>query len=54
LPVPDGAWVTLPTTFGQYLSNAVGGIGLAHGGTNSFRSLADDPMSGALRITSTY
>lgn len=51
---PNGGWLTLPTTFGQYLANSVGGIGLAHGGFNKFRSLSDDPQSGALRITSTY
>lgn len=54
LSAPDGAWLTLPVAFGQFLANNVGGIGLAHGGSNMFRSLADDPMSGALRITSTY
>jgi hypothetical protein len=51
---PNGGWLTLPTGFGQQLANAVGGIGLAHGGFNKFRSLSDDPQSGALRITSTY
>lgn len=54
LSPPNGGWLTLPLSLGQYLSNTVGGIGLAHGGYNIFRSLADDPMSGALRITSTY
>lgn len=52
--VADGAWVTLPLSFGQYLARNVGGIGLAHGGFNKFRSLAADAQSGALRITSTY
>lgn len=54
LSPPNGGWLTLPTAFGQYLANNVGGIGLAHGGFNKFRSLSDDPQSGALRITSTY
>lgn len=51
---PNGGWLTLPTSFGQFLAGNVGGIGLAHGGYNKFRSLAEDPQSGALRITSTY
>jgi hypothetical protein len=54
IPVPERGWVQLPVSFGQYLANTDGGIGLDHGGTNTFRSLADDPMSGALRITSIY
>jgi hypothetical protein len=52
--VADGRWITLPLAFGQYLAANVGGIGLAHGGFNKFRSLAADAQSGALRITSTY
>ncbi|MBK0296208.1 hypothetical protein IAE22_28775 [Bacillus sp. S34] len=41
-------------SFGQFLATNLGGIGLAHGGFNKFRSLAADAQSGALRITSTY
>lgn len=53
-PVADGQWITLPLSVGQFLAANVGGIGLAHGGFNKFRSLAADAQSGALRITSTY
>lgn len=54
IDVADGRWITLPVSFGQYLADNVGGIGLVHGGYNKFRSLAADAQSGALRITSTY
>lgn len=54
IDVADGRWITLPLSFGQFLATNVGGIGLAHGGFNKFRSLAQDAQSGALRITSTY
>ncbi|ROS62211.1 hypothetical protein EDF38_1314 [Frigoribacterium sp. PhB160] len=53
-PVASGRWVQLPLSFGQFLASNVGGIGLNHGGYNKFRSLAEDPQSGALRITSIY
>jgi hypothetical protein len=50
----SGVWLELPLAFGQYLAGNIGGIGLNHGGYNKFRSLAQDPQSGALRITSIY
>jgi hypothetical protein len=50
----NNGWVDLPVSFGSYLANNVGGIGLAHGGFNKFSSLSEDAQSGALRITSVY
>lgn len=56
-------WVTIDnpvsgpnTGFGNALKAGGGsaGIGVAHGGLNVFRSLAEDGQSGALRITSVY
>lgn len=49
-------WVQLGSAFGNVLRNGGGsyGIGVSHGGYNIFPSLADDAMSGALRITSLY
>lgn len=52
--VADRQWIELPVAFGAFLASNVGGIALAHGGFNKFRSLAQDAQSGALRITSTY
>ena len=52
--VTSEQWVTLPLAFGQYLAANAGGIGVDHGGFNKFRSLKQDPQSGALRITSIY
>ncbi|MBP1241750.1 hypothetical protein ABID92_000422 [Frigoribacterium sp. PvP120] len=52
--VSSGIWLELPVAFGQWLAANVGGIGLNHGGFNKFRSLTEDPQSGALRITSIY
>ena len=43
-------WVSLPTSFGDYLKANPGGIGCLHGGYNIFNSLAADGQSGALRI----
>jgi hypothetical protein len=54
IDVADGRWITLPVEFGRFLATNVGGIGLAHGGFNKFRSVAQDAQSGTLRITSTY
>ncbi|WIB25807.1 hypothetical protein [Curtobacterium sp. MCSS17_015] len=55
IAVGPGRWITLPTSFGQALSDGTAaGIGLAHGGYNRFNSLAADAQSGALRISSTY
>jgi hypothetical protein len=53
---PTQAWFTLPAAWGDALKAGGGqfGVGLNHGGKNVFRSLAQDGMSGALRITSTY
>ncbi|WIA99752.1 hypothetical protein [Curtobacterium sp. MCBA15_012] len=55
IPVAPG-WATLPTGFGDVLKAGGGsaGVGVAHGGFNIFRSLAQDGQSGALRITSVY
>lgn len=49
-------WNTLPKSWGNALRSGGGsfGVGVNHGGKNIFRSLAQDGMSGALRITSTY
>lgn len=52
--VADGQWVALPISVGTFLASNAGGIGVAHGGATTFRSLTDDAQSGALRITSTY
>jgi hypothetical protein len=52
--VSSGVWLELPVAFGQWLAANVGGVGLNHGGFNKFRSLTEDPQSGALRITSIY
>lgn len=54
LRVSSGIWLELPLAFGQHLAGTPGGVGLNHGGFNKFRSLAEDPQSGALRITSIY
>lgn len=54
LPVSSGTWLELPLSVGQFLATNVGGVGVNHGGYNKFRSLTEDPQSGALRITSTY
>lgn len=53
---PTAGWVTLPAAWGTALRSGGGsfGVGVNHGGKNIFRSLAQDGMSGALRITSTY
>ncbi|GAA3330673.1 hypothetical protein HP467_07195 [Curtobacterium albidum] len=49
-------WLTLPTQWGDYLKAGGGsfGVGVDHGGYSIFRSLSQDGMSGALRISSTY
>lgn len=49
-------WVALPASFATALKSGGGsaGIGVAHGGYNIFPSLAQDGMSGALQIVSTY
>ena len=49
-------WNTLPASWGDALRAGGGsfGVGVNHGGKNVFRSLAQDGMSGALRITSNY
>jgi hypothetical protein len=51
-----GGWLTLPTAWGNALKSGGGsrGVGVNHGGYNIFRSLAQDGLSGALRITSVY
>ncbi|SBN64463.1 hypothetical protein GA0004736_3423 [Curtobacterium sp. 9128] len=53
---PRAGWFALPTAWGDALKAGGGsaGVGVNHGGKNIFRSLAQDGMSGALRITSTY
>ncbi|PCN47016.1 hypothetical protein Csp2054_14330 [Curtobacterium sp. 'Ferrero'] len=53
---PTAGWVSLPTSWGNALRKGGGsfGVGVNHGGKNIFRSLAQDGMSGALRITATY
>lgn len=53
---PSPGWVQLPTGWGDALKDSGGqfGVGVNHGGKNIFRSRAQDGMSGALRITSTY
>lgn len=45
-------WVSLPLAFANALKAGGGsfGVGVNQGGFNKFRSLAQDPMSGALRI----
>jgi hypothetical protein len=53
--VPVGiaaGWVGLPIAFGQHLKagGSSFGVGVNHGGFSKFASLAQDPMSGALRI----
>jgi hypothetical protein len=52
--VSTEGWVMLPTAFGEFLAQNIGGIGLNHGGMNKFRSLREDAQTGALRITSIY
>lgn len=54
--VANGAWIDLPLAFGNALrrGNGAYGIGTRHGGYNIFKSLAADPQSGLLRITSVY
>lgn len=54
--VANGAWVDLPVSFGNALrrGGTAYGIGTRHGGYNIFKSLAADPQSGLLRITSVY
>lgn len=49
-------WNALPASWGNALRSGGGsfGVGVNHGGKNIFRSLAQDGMSGALRVTSTY
>lgn len=49
-------WFALPTGWGDSLRSGGGqaGVGVNHGGKNIFASLAQDGMSGALRITSVY
>jgi hypothetical protein len=54
IAVGPATWIELPVEFGQFLLDNIGGIGLNHGGENKFRSLAEDPQSGAIRITSIY
>lgn len=54
IPVASGVWLELPLSFGQYLAENVGGVGVNHGGWNKFRSRTEDPQTGALRITSIY
>lgn len=55
IPVAPG-WITLPLEWGDALKAGGGsfGVGVDHGGYSIFRSLAQDGMSGAIRITSTY
>jgi hypothetical protein len=45
-------WVALPTSFINNLKAGGGsyGVGVNHGGYSIFKSLGEDPMSGALRI----
>jgi hypothetical protein len=54
--ITPGAWVALPTSFGNALKAGGGslGIGVNHGGYNIFPSRAQDGQTGALRITSIY
>jgi hypothetical protein len=49
-------WIALPLGFANALKAGGGsyGVGLNQGGYNIFRSLAQDGLSGALRITSVY
>ncbi len=53
---PAPGWYQLPTAWGDALKDGGGqfGVGVNHGGKNIFRSRAQDGMTGALRITSTY
>lgn len=49
-------WIDLPLGWGDALKAGGGsfGVGVNHGGYSIFRSLAQDGMSGALRVTSVY
>ncbi|TFD74740.1 hypothetical protein [Cryobacterium fucosi] len=49
VPVFNG-WVNIPLSIVDYLKSNVGGVGVASGGYSIFRSLGQDPSSGALRI----
>lgn len=49
--VPLSGWVTLPNSIADYLKANVGGIGINAGGDSFFRSIQDDPSSGALEIS---
>ncbi|HEY2644845.1 MAG TPA: hypothetical protein VGI56_13905 [Galbitalea sp.] len=52
----SGGWISLPSSYAAALKHGGGsfGVGVAHGGYNIFRSLAEDGQSGALKITSVY
>lgn len=49
-------WVSLPQSYGNLLRRGGGkfGVGVVHGGFQIFKSVAEDGLSGALRIGSIY
>lgn len=54
--IAQKTWVSLPASYGNALKRGGGsyGVGVAHGGFQIFKSIAEDGWSGALRIRSTY
>lgn len=56
IPIVNRGWINLPVSYGNSLKNGGGkfGVGVNHGGYNIFHSRADDGLSGAIKIVSTY
>lgn len=48
---PRQGWVTIPTSFLEFLKSNTGGLGFDTGGFNKYRGTQTDAQSGAIRVT---